>query len=400
MPADETFPGVYVEEFSGVAPPITSVSTSVTAFIGRARLGSTNEPTTIKSFADFERLFGGLSRDYPMGYAVHDFYLNGGTSAIIVSVSSSRSPGILTTAGIASDAQEMDKTGLYALDRADLFNLMCIPPDTIRGTIDPAIYQAAMRYCASRRAFLIVDPPACWGTDLHGAAEAARHGLGELGLTGIDAQNAALYFPRVIQADPTRNGQPDIFAPCGIIAGVIARTDSNRGVWKAPAGSEAIIEGVQGLHINLSDAELGMLNPLGINCLRQLSVHGSVVWGARTLAGADAGAEEFKYIPVRRLALFIEESVSRGLKWVVFEPNGQALWERIRQSVSEFMRNLWRQGAFQGAKPEDAFFVKCDNSTNTLDDINNGRINILVGFAPLKPAEFVILKLELRASVT
>ncbi len=241
---------------------------------------------------------------------------------------------------------------------------------------------------------LIVDPPADWGARSETAASKASSGLSTLGLSGTEARNAALYFPRVIQPDPLRDRQLDTFVPCGIIAGVMARTDSQRGVWKAPAGLDAALNGIQGLQVNLTDDENGQLNPLGINCLRSFPITGRVVWGARTLRGADQLGDEYKYVPVRRTALFIEESLYRGTQWVVFEPNDEPLWAQIRLNVGAFMQNLFRQGAFQGKTPREAYFVKCDKETTTQNDINLGIVNILVGFAPLKPAEFVIIKIQ------
>jgi phage tail sheath protein FI len=182
-----------------------------------------------------------------------------------------------------------------------------------------------------------------------------------------------------------------------MIAGVMARTDAQRGVWKAPAGTDAALTGVAGLQVTMTDAENGLLNPLGINCLRGFPIFGNVVWGSRTLRGADAAADEYKYVPVRRTALFIEESLYRGLKWVVFEPNDEPLWAQIRLNVGAFMHNLFRQGAFAGRTPREAYLVKCDAETTTQNDINLGIVNILVGFAPLKPAEFVIIKLQQMA---
>jgi phage tail sheath protein FI len=174
----------------------------------------------------------------------------------------------------------------------------------------------------------------------------------------------------------------------------MARTDSERGVWKAPAGTETRLAGVRDLTVPLTDQESGLLNPLGINVLRTFPITGTVVWGARTLDGADASASQWKYVPVRRLALMIEESLYRGTKWVVFEPNDERLWGQIRLNVGAFMRTLFRQGAFQGTSAREAYFVKCDKDTTTQDDINRGVVNILVGFAPLKPAEFVIIQIE------
>ena len=298
----------------------------------------------------------------------------------------------------AYEGSEDDKTGLFALEKADLFNLLCIPPDTRDGDTAPPVYQRALQYCVDRRAMLIVDPPAGWSKKKETAAASARDGLGALGLSGVAARNAALYFPRVLEADQKRESQIDTFVPCGIVAGVMARTDTQRGVWKAPAGLDAALNGIQGLEVNMTDDENGMLNPLGINCLRFFPpVRGRVVWGARTLRGADQLADEYKYIPVRRLALFIEESLYRGTQWVVFEPNDEPLWAQIRLNVGAFMHNLFRQGAFQGTTPREAYFVKCDKETTTQNDINLGIVNIVVGFAPLKPAEFVIIKIQQMA---
>lgn len=195
-------------------------------------------------------------------------------------------------------------------------------------------------------------------------------------------------------ANQLKNNLLYTFTPCGAIAGVFARTDSQRGVWKAPAGIDAKIFGVSELSYTMTDGENGELNPLGINCLRTFPTIGTVVWGSRTMKGADALASEWKYIPVRRMALFIEESLYRGTKWVVFEPNDEPLWAQIRLNVGAFMHNLFRQGAFQGKTPKEAYLVKCDKETTTQDDINRGIVNILVGFAPLKPAEFVIIKIQ------
>jgi hypothetical protein len=211
------------------------------------------------------------------------------------------------------------------------------------------------------------------------------------------AGSAAAYFPRLKLPDPLNNSQMRTFAPCGVVAGVYAAIDGSRGVWKAPAGIEATLEGVQGLVYKLTDNENGVLNPLGLNCFRNFPVYGLISWGARTIAGADAMASQWKYVPVRRLALFLEESLYRGSKWVVFEPNDEPLWSAIRLNIGSFMQTLFRQGAFQGSTPKDAYFVKCDSETTTQDDINSGVVNIVVGFAPLKPAEFVVLQIQQMA---
>lgn len=274
------------------------------------------------------------------------------------------------------------KTGLYALEDVDLFNILCLPD-----VIDVAVLGEALTYAAERRAFLVLDFPPEVDTVVEAKQWLSTNGT-------LRSKNAAIYFPRLQAADPLQNNRLRSFPTCGAIAGLYARTDADRGVWKAPAGTEAVLRGVQKFDYILTDPENGVLNPLGINCLRFFPVYGPVSWGGRTLDGADALASEWKYTPVRRTALFIEESLYRGLKWVVFEPNDEPLWAQIRLNVGAFMNNLFRQGAFQGKTPREAYLVKCDRETTTQNDINLGIVNILVGFAPLKPAEFVFVKIQ------
>ncbi len=529
MPVQPTYPGVYIEELPSGVRTITGVATSITGFIGKALRGPADQPVTITSFADYERIFGGLHRDMTLSYAVRDFFLNGGGQAVIVrlykatggsaskatyevpnltlqaasegawgmqvrvrvdkkpvsdpnlvavatrvgvqpadlfdltvrdggtgrtetllnlttkesgrradrvlaaestlvrvttSLPANTSPtahaGALADADVwtastkstaakngapadvAVDSAALDagtykgsqsaKTGLYQLEKVDLFNLLCILPDARGGDVPDDVYQEALGYCVKRRAMLLVDPKAVWTT-----VGAAQSGAAGMNLNGDMARNAAIYFPRIKQADSELGGQIETFVPCGTIAGIMARTDTQRGVWKAPAGLDASLGGVAGLQLDMTDAENGLLNPLGINCLRTFPMHGRVVWGSRTMRGADAAADEYKYIPVRRLALFLEESLYRGTQWVVFEPNDEPLWSQIRLNLGAFMHNLFRQGAFQGTAPRDAYFVKCDKETTTQNDINLGIVNIVVGFAPLKPAEFVVIKLQQMA---
>ena len=277
------------------------------------------------------------------------------------------------------------KTGMYALLDVDLFNILSIPEtfdltDLQAGAVIPA----AVDLCEKRRAFYIVDAPS--GKNLGNIATWAN------GAT--QSRNAAVYFPAVRLADPLDELRPRAMAPSGTLAGVYARTDSNRGVWKAPAGTDATLNGVLDLALPINDNENGLINPKGVNALRSFPAYGRVAWGARTLKGSDAQADEYKYLPVRRLALFLEESLYRGTQWVVFEPNDEPLWAQIRLNIGSFMQGLFRQGAFQGRTPKEAYFVKCDRETTTQNDINHGIVNILVGFAPLKPAEFVVLKLQ------
>jgi phage tail sheath protein FI len=270
------------------------------------------------------------------------------------------------------------------LDHIDLFNLLVVPGETGTGTV-----AKLEQYCRARRAFLITD---CAADDTLTSVQKALNGI-----TGTDSINAALYFPYVTAPDPLSQNMPSQYPPSGFVAGIYARTDATRGVWKAPAGTEASVTGALGVAVPLSDGENGVLNPLAVNCIRNFNVYGTIVWGARTLQGNDEVGSEWKYVPVRRTALYIEESLFRALKWVVFEPNDEPLWAEIRLNVGAFMQNLFRQHAFQGLTPADAYFVKCDKETTTQSDINLGIVNIVVGFAPLKPAEFVVIKIQQMA---
>jgi len=384
-----SFPGVFVEELPTGVHSIPGVPTSIAAFVGCTRRGPVDSPIAIRSFTDFERRFGRLRKECALGFTVRDFFRNGGREALIVRL---RRPGgaPLRKSDFIGAGKEKANKGLYALNKADLFNLLCLPgyKDTALGfDVDKEVISAAAKYCEARRAMLLIDSPASWRTTADAKAGIA------LGI-GTTSRNAALFFPRLRQPNPERNNQKQDFGPGGAVAGVFARTDAQRGIWKAPAGTEATLTGVPELAVRLSDAENGELNPLAVNCLREFPVAGKVVWGARTLAGSDQGASEWKYIPVRRTALFIEESLYRGLKWVVFEPNGEPLWAQIRLNVGAFMNGLFRNRAFQGRTPREAYFVKCDAETTTQSDIDRGVVNIVVGFAPLKPAEFVVIKLQ------
>lgn len=570
MPVSLSYPGVYVEEVSSGVRTVVGVSTSVAAFIGRAKKGPENIATTINGFGEFERIFGGLWSDSSMSFAVRDFFLNGGGQAVIVrlfhrdeatpaatisvgvdslpkledvrkitigewkfaaaspgkwgaslrvKISQAEGPGAAAVAkqmGLdvsdlynvtvrdstpgagaeqflnvsvkpgprqldkvlaaeskllfwdgridappkspltdpkvpafddvwklelalvdaiakngagskeAKDAAEKvdkkvkgvidgltdggglvaddftpnnaqaNKLGLFALERlyatGGLFNLLCIPPYTADSNVEPSVINIAAAYCETRRAMLLIDAPTSW-TD---TAKARENFATQVNFQ-TTSRNAAVYFPRLRQANPLRDGQIEDFAACGVIAGIYARTDTQRGVWKAPAGMDASLVGVTALTVPMTDDDNGPLNQLGINCLRNFPVIGNVVWGGRTLRGADQFSDEYKYIPVRRTALFIEESLYRGLKWVVFEPNDEPLWAQIRLNAGAFMHNLFRQGAFQGSSPRDAYFVKCSKETTSEDDRILGIVNVAVGFAPLKPAEFVVIKFQQMA---
>ena len=379
---DISYPGVYVEEVS-VVHRIAGVATSVTAFVGSTPIGPIDQPVRLTSFTEFERAFGAASPTTPVGVGVRLFFLNGGKAAVVVRTTGSPVPP-------AADA-----TGIYALEAED-FNLLCLPDLGADGPqIDPAntasALSAASQLCEDRRAILIVDPLPSW----HNPADVISGAAGLEAITaGVRRANATVYFPRLVALG---GGASQELAPSGAVAGIIARSDLTRGVWRAPAGPEAAIVGAAGVATSLSQDEARSLNELGVNTLRTLPAAGTVPWGARTLDGAAATPSDWKYLPVRRMALFIEESLSRGLAWAAFEPNDEVLLAAIRNSVGSFLYALFRQGAFQGITPSEAFFVKCDRASTTQQEIDAGIVNVIVGIAPLIPAEFVIIQVRLMA---
>jgi len=288
-------------------------------------------------------------------------------------------------------------TGMYALNLADTINLLCVPrisrfdlPKAAEN-FDDAKFDAAAAaftlYCQRRRAMLLLDAP-----DNERSPTKIKSFLSKN--PGVRDPNVALFYPRLTIGDPLRNYLDRSIGASGAIAGICARTDANRGVWKAPAGTEAIVRGITRLETKLTDAENGMLNPVGINCLRTFDLYGHVNWGGRTLVGVDAAPNQWKYIPVRRLALFLEETLFRSTLWVIHEPNDEPLWAQIRLSVGAFMNDLFKKGAFQGRTKQEAYFVRCDNTTTTPLDQERGIVNLIVGFAPLKPAEFLIISIQ------
>jgi uncharacterized protein len=533
MPIEVNIPGVY-EQLSSGQHTIAPVGTSIAAFVGRAPFGPTDRPSAVFSFGDFVSQYGGLQFDYPLSYAVQDFFANGGSQAIIArlfepndgdGVAKLKLPGQspqlilcaanpgewgnglsaqVDTRGISDVTSKLlgeydlttidlfnltltltnargqtlkserfvnvavkqtgnaahypnrldqvlasqsnlarvaalspvppadgatavcvggnngaylepgtyigdpdEKTGMYMLEHVEAFNLLCIPPDRrILPAVPDAdqdlpipVRRAAAHYCADRRAFFIVDPPVDWINKAKqgqlSAIDPASVGISGINASGIEvARNAAVYFPRVIKPDLMSEAQPAIFPPCGIVAGIMAATDVRRGVWKAPAGTDAGLAGVSGLELNLTDNENGVLNQLGINCLRNFPIIGPVVWGTRTMQGADWLCDDYKYVPVRRLALFIEDSLLQGTKWAVFEPNDEALWSSLRLMASSFLASLSQQGALYN------YSVACDATTTTPTDIALGKVNILVQIAPVHPAEFVVIQIQQTAGST
>ena len=381
MPVRRTIPGVYVEEVSSGLRTISGVSTSVTAFVGVLKRGPLNRARRVVGFGEFDSIFGGLDADCELSYSVKQFFLNGGTEALIVRVAADDQATDLI-------GNQPDKTGMFALDDVDLFNILCIPCMAALNANEAArLITQASRYCEDRRAFLIVDIP----DNVKTVAEMQNWIMDNAALRH---RNAAVYFPRIMVADPLDANRLKARSASGTMAGVYAHTDSNRGVWKAPAGAQASLQGVQAFEHKLTHVENDVLNPLAVNALRVFPGVGHVCWGARTLDGSDRRASEWKYIPVRRTALFIEESLLRGTQWAVFEPNDEPLWAQIRLNVGSFMQGLFRQGAFQGVSASQAYYVKCDRQTTTQADIDRGIVNIVVGFAAQKPAEFVVIRIQ------
>lgn len=363
------------------------------------RSGADYDPAAIAQFSD---VAGNLAATLGLTGAgavgnVQQYAL--GASAAPVGLQGASTAGVDDTGATATALRgsRNAKSGMYALLDADLFNLLLIPEASLLDapsdvTDLTSVMAAAITFAEEQRAFVLVDvAPEIDGLD------AAQGWLDAIATAGLRHKNAAAYFPWPRIPDPLDENRLRAIGASGTVAGVYARTDAARGVWKAPAGIESSLRGVLELETKLSDAEQGVLNPKALNGLRTFDNIGTVVWGARTLAGADVLASEWKYVPVRRVALMIEESLYRGLQFAVFEPNDETLWTEIRLVVTAYMQGLFRQGAFQGTSPREAFLVKCDGETTTQADIDLGIVNVLVGFAPLKPAEFVVVSLRLLA---
>ena len=359
--------------------PIAQAPSGVALFVGRTLRGPVGVATPCHGFAEFTAAFGGADAQSELAVSVRLFFANGGTRALVL--------GLPVPDGQAYAA------AWQAADAAKAaFDLLVLPRDA---AIDPAtrrgLWAPASVWCARRRAFLIMDPPDDW-TDPPsvlapvGGVEALRAGMAR--------DHAAVFYPRLRIA--ARAGGQAV-GPAGAVAGLMARTDAAKGVWKAPAGTTADLRGVTGVERNLTTAEAGQLNAQGVNPIRPFP-QGLLSWGSRTLDGADSLGSDYKYIPVRRTALIIEQSLYQGLQWVVFEPNGPALWAKLRNDVGGFLQALFQQGAFQGKTPKEAYFVACDANTTTQVDIDNGVVNLVIGFAPLRPAEFVILSFQFLAA--
>lgn len=365
-------PGVYVEEISCKARSIEGVPTSTAAFIGPTLItppGTDSagcEPLT--SFLDFEQMYGGLadlqtgqgSRCNYIAHSARAFFYNGGRRLYI--------------GHVASDAlAEEYAAALQALPESAGISVIAAPGYSALSAA-AEIQQALVEHVSQpeRFRFAVLDaPPAATIDDVLAARP------------GIDSSYAAMYYPWVTTANSVQ------LPPSGFVCGILARVDTARGVWKAPA-NETVIDAVD-LQAAIDTHEQERLTAQGINSIRSFASRGILLWSARTTS-LDP---EWKYVNVRRYFIYLEQSINDGLQWVVFEPNGELLWEAVRQTITNFLLNNWRSGALMGTKPEEAFFVRCDGSTMTQNDIDNGRLIAEIGVAPVRPAEFVIIRIGL-----
>lgn len=368
-------PGVYVE-VNMPPPPITGVETGVAAFLGEAAEGPF-EPLSVHGFAAFEDIYGA---DGYLAHAVRAFFANGGRKAWIARVpdgsdahSTARYAG---TVEKAPDGTVKRGTGLAALAQIDEIGLIAAPGAS------RSVQCLLVAHCVERPfCFAILDGPED-GWD--------AQSLDPRSDPALASSRAAYYVPWL--EVPAPGGGTLRVPPSGAVCGIIARSDQARGVWKVPANEE--VRGVTGLARSIGDAEQELLNPRSVNCIRALAGRGIRLWGARTLSTE----ADWRYVPVRRLANFIAQSIERGLQWVVFEPNGEPLWARVRLETETFLRHLWLDGAFAGSMAHEAFIVRADRTTMTQNDIDSGRLILQIGFTPLKPAEFVIIRIGLRTA--
>jgi uncharacterized protein len=349
-----------------IAPRIEAVSTSTAGLVGEAGQGPTDQAVLVTSLSEFQGVFGGPQPGQDLFPGVDQFFDNGGRRAWVVRLGGRGLPDV--------------RHGLAALDDVDDLNLLCLP-----SLAAGRILAEGAAYARGRRAFFLGDPAASRRATL----EAVR------AVPAADAGHAAVYFPRLRVPDPLQPSRTRLVGPAASVAGLLARTDRERGVWAVAAGTTAHVAGAVGLASAVDDRAAATLRARGVNAIREAPGHGIVAWGARTVGGE---ADEWKYVPVRRLALFIEESLDRGLQWTVFEPNDEPTWNLVRRQVEAFLEELHRQGAFAGATPETSYLVRCGEDTMTQSDLNQGILIVEVGVAPLRPAEFVIFRIHRKRS--
>lgn len=367
--AEYLSPGVYVEEVPSASKPIETVSTSTVGFLGESKKGPVNQVVFCPNWTTYVKNFGDFADSEYLAHAVYGFFNNGGARCFIINVglgTEEKRPARF----IGSDNGPGERSGLFAFDDVEEINIVAAP-----GQTNPAITDAVLTHCEKNRyRFAILDAPEIIESG----------GVDKLGKPR-DSKYGAYYFPWIEVYDPEKG---NIFIPpSGHMAGIYARSDAERGVHKAPANE--IVRGALGLKYDVTKGEQDILNPKGINCIREFKNRGIRVWGARTISSDP----EWRYVNVRRLFNMVEESIENGTQWVVFEPNDHKLWKQVTRNISAFLLRVWRDGALFGQSPEEAFYVKCDAETNPPEVIDAGQMICEIGLCPTKPAEFVIFRI-------
>ena len=363
MPSRD-IPGVEVGQGSR---NIEGVATSKAGFIGLTKEGPVNEAVLVINFDEFKTTFGGYWKSGQLAYSVAGFFENGGHHCYVVRVN--KSEEIITAKHFIG--------GLSAFDKIKDVSVIAIPD---AGGL-PVVIKAGITYSEKRKyCFFIADAP--MGKETNDLISFMEE-------NNFDSSYAAIYYPNIYVKDSLTDDRKLIY-PSGHIAGCYAKTDGDRGVWKAPAGRKRELIGAIELESNIIQEDQGLLNQIGVNVIRKFEDVGIVVWGSRTLAPES----EWKYVNVRRFMNFIEHSVSKGTQWVIFEPNDEPLWAQLRMNIKAFLEKIWRLGALQGARPQEAYFVKCDSENNTKPE--EGKVNIEIGLAVLRPAEFILTKITQR----
>ena len=371
-------PGVYVSEIHIGAKRIEGVDTRTAGFVGMAEKGEQDKPILVTSWAHFAATFGRHTEEQPhLAPAVFGFFANGGNRCYVVRVADRARDGDY----VGTDSGPGHRTGLQTLDDVGDVSLVCVPGITSR-----TVQSAMITHCERlKNRFCILDTAE--DADAHAVETQRDEIVSERGY-------AALYYPWIKVAVETLDGTADqvgleekFVPPSGYVAGVFARCDTERGVHKSPANE--IVRGALDVKVAITRRDADILDPKGINCIRAFPGGEIRVWGDRTTA-SDA---PWRYVGVRRLFLFLEKSIDEGTRWAVFEPNDAPLWAKVRSSVSEFLARLWRDGALTGTTAEEAYFVRCDRTTMTQNDIDDGRLICVIGVAPVRPAEFVIFRI-------
>lgn len=385
---DYIAPGVYVEENCFGGRPIQGVATSTVGFVGECADGPiAGLPHLVTSFKEFQHTFGSLEdlvqdgtpRLNHLAHAVRLFFENGGQRACIARIS--RADGLpATPTEFTGSGSGPSATGLAALGEVEDIAIVVAPGAGSLAAAEDCrvVRQSLLDHCEKHRYRFAI---------LSGSPDLDADGIRQV-RAEHDSSQGALYFPWLVVQDPTdTTGRPSelMLAPDGALAGIYARTDSDRGVHQAPANVE--VRGILRFSQSVDAQQQEVLNPEGINCLRSFAGRGHLVWGARTMSFDS----EWRYVNVRRTMIYLEHSIDRGLQWVVFEPNQEQLWERVRQAIETFLQSAWKAGALLGSTPGEAFFVKCDRTTMTKADLDHGRLVGLIGMAPSHPAEFTVL---------